>query len=758
MAENAAATSAAPAKHRWRFFRAGGVDQVKIERGADIAHLDQLDQKLWVALSCPVKGLEFDERTLELLDVAKDGRVRPPEILDAVRWIRRVLKNLDELVAEKDGVPLASIDASQPEGKRLLASAKIILENLGRPDATAITVADAQRTAEVFKAARLNGDGIVPPDTIADPAVRKAAEDVVLTLGGAPDRSGKPGVDAARVEAFFKDAEAFAAWVKAAEDGKSAILPLGDGTAAAYDAVVAVKQKVDDYFARCRLAAYDPKAQQLLNIEEKRYLGFAAKDLTISSEEIRGLPLQAIEAGRPLELDAGVNPAWHGALKTLRDAAVRPLLGKDATRLTEADWATLEAKLAPYAAWRAAKAGASVEKLGAKRVRELLAGGAKDALLKACAEDASVQSEVEALVEVERLARYYRDLHRLLVNYVSFSDFYSRSRPAIFQAGTLYLDSRSCELCVRVDDGGRHGALAAMSRSYLAYCDCTRPSGEKMTIAAAFTAGDSDHLMAGRNGIFYDRKGRDWDVTITRIVDHPISIGQAFWAPYKRFIRWVEEQIAKRATEADAKATDTLTTTATAAEHAATTGAPPAPTAAPEKKMDIGVLAAISVAIGGISTAVGAAMNAMFGLGAYMPLGVLGVVLLISGPSMVIAWLKLRQRNLGPLLDANGWAVNGRVKVNIPLGASLTDLAVLPPGSERSLVDPFAETRPKWPRRVLWLLVFLLVLFGIWRSKALDKRAWYVDAFHAAGLDTRTDHETKAAAEAAAAKAAVEKK
>ena len=70
--------------HRWRFYRAGGVDQVRIETGADIANLESLDQKLWVALSCPVKGLEFDERTLALLDADSDGRVRAPEILAAV--------------------------------------------------------------------------------------------------------------------------------------------------------------------------------------------------------------------------------------------------------------------------------------------------------------------------------------------------------------------------------------------------------------------------------------------------------------------------------------------------------------------------------------------------------------------------------------------------------------------------------------------------------------------------------------------------
>lgn len=47
----------------WRFFRAGGFDQVRLDTGAELLALDTLDQKLWVALSCPVKGIEFNNRT-----------------------------------------------------------------------------------------------------------------------------------------------------------------------------------------------------------------------------------------------------------------------------------------------------------------------------------------------------------------------------------------------------------------------------------------------------------------------------------------------------------------------------------------------------------------------------------------------------------------------------------------------------------------------------------------------------------------------
>jgi hypothetical protein len=80
---------------------------------------------------------------------------------------------------------------------------------------------------------------------------------------------------------------------------------------------------------------------------------------------------------------------------------------------------------------------------------------------------------------------------------------------------------------------------------------------------------------------------------------------------------------------------------------------------------------------------------------------------------MVIAWLKLRQRNLGPILEGNGWAVNGRVKINIPFGTALTDMAVLPPGSKRSLEDPYEDKEAAGRKLKAILLGMLLVVAAV---------------------------------------------
>lgn len=690
------------AAHRWRFYRAGGVDQVRLDRGEDILRLHELDQKLWVALSCPVKGLFFDERTLDLLDSDRDGRVRAPEIIAAVGWLENVLRSPDDLIKGKDGVALASIDAGTPDGKRVLASAKHILAGLGKPDSAEITVEDAGKAAALVAAGKYNGDGVVPPTSVDDEKLRAVAQDVVTCTGGTPDRSGALGFDAKAVAAFFDECVAFDAWCKKADADPTKILPFGDKTAAAEAAVSVVEAKVDDFFGRCRLAAFDSRATTALNRGEADYLAIAAQDMKITAEEVRGFPLATVEPDKALPLSRGVNPAWASAL-----AAVRDILGRDS--LTESEWVEFRGKLGPYRSWVRAKQGASVERLGVTRVRAILGGNVRGPLEKCIAADLALAEEVDGASQVERLTRYSRDLHKLLNNFVSFSDFYSRKK-AIFQAGTLYLDGRALDLCVRVEDVAKHSGLAAMAKTYLAYVDCSRPSGEKMTVACAFTSGDSDNLFVGRNGLFYSRDGRDWDATITKIIDNPISVRQAFWSPYKKLVRWIEEQVAKRAAAADEASASRLQSAATATGEAVASGAAKA-----KPKFDVGVVAALGVAVGGITAALAGVFGALSEMVWWkLPLVFIGVLLAISGPSMIIAWLKLRQRNLGPILDANGWAVNALTKVNIPLGGALTALPTLPVDAQRTLKDPYAPKRSVWPRLLLLLLIVGGLAYGLW--------------------------------------------
>ena len=227
-----------------------------------------------------------------------------------------------------------------------------------------------------------------------------------------------------------------------------------------------------------------------------------------------------------------------------------------------------------------------------------------------------------------------------------------------------------------------------------------------MTIAAAFTGGDSDQLMVGRNGIFYDRKGQDWDATIIKVIENPISIRQAILSPYKRFGRMIGEQIEKMAAARDKAMTDKASTSIAGTAKTTETGKPVTPF---DIGKFVGIFAAVGLAIGAIGTVLVSVFSSFFALIWWqMPLAIVGILVLISGSSVILAWLKLRQRSLAPILDANGWAVNARVKINIPFGTSLTGTAKLPAGSQRTMSDPYKSSSASW----IWLIIITVIAIG----------------------------------------------
>lgn len=328
---------------------------------------------------------------------------------------------------------------------------------------------------------------------------------------------------------------------------------------------------------------------------------------------------------------------------------------------------------------------------------------------------------------LEKLLLLSRDFCTLLRNFISFQDFYAKRGKAllgrgadnetpwaIFQAGTLIIDQRACNLCLRVEDIAKHNTQAPESGMFLIYCQCTHhTSGQKMQIVAAMTIGDIRNLKVGKNALFYDRQGRDWEAEVIKIIDNPISIGQAFWSPYRKLGEWVSGLINKSAAEKEKKAFADMTTKLQTTPIAG--GA--APAAAPAQPFDIakfaGIFAAIGMAIGALGTFLTQLLAEVKGIAHYgwwaIPTLIICILLVISGPSMILAWMKLRKRNLAPLLNANGWAINADAIISVLFGNTLTEQAQFP---VLKLADPHAKIK-KLTKGGKWAIAIAALLLGI---------------------------------------------
>lgn len=665
-------------EHKWNFFKAGGFYQVDISDASDIENIGSLDQKLWAALSCPTDGLVFDSKTLDLIDSDNDLSIRHNEVVAAVEWVCRFLKDKSKLLESSPSLELSNIDDSSPEGAALLASAKQILADLGKPDAGEITVEDFSDPLKIFAGTAFNADGIITKISCGgDKELENVLSDIILVEGGKPDRSGEIGVDESAIKKFYSDAMEYGAWLDA-PNADSAILPLGSDTCAANSALEKVADKIDDFFVRAEIMAFDSTADSLVNPSASSLSDALSVGLSFQSPVLRELPISRICPDCSLNLLSGINPAWKDAAEAFAKLVASPALGSDFNgELTSSQWRKIKSMFVPYSSWSASKPSGAITSISAERVRAILSENRLDDLLKLVERDKSLQPKIDNINNVEKLVLFNANIFKLLKNFVSFSDFYKEKVPAIFQFGSLYIDQRTCDLCIKVENTAAHAQMAALCYGYLLYCVCKRRGEDDINIVAVVTAGDSDNLIVGKHGIFYDTRGRDWDAMVVKIVANSIEVHQAFFSPYKRLVKWVSEQIAKRASAEDNENMKKLAAVPLAA------GSPPqAAESDKKKKLDVGTVAALGVAVGGVTTAFGMFLEFVFGMGIWLPLGVVGIVLSISLPSVLIAAIKLRARNLAPILDANGWAVNGKAKVGIAFGHGLTKLARLPRGSK----------------------------------------------------------------------------
>jgi hypothetical protein len=698
--------------YTWRFFRAGGFDQVRLDSAKDLLELKNLDQKLWVALACPIDNIHFDKRTLKLIDSDGDNRIRPAELIAAINWTIPLLKNPEDAIKGLSDFSLESINDSTAEGKQLFDAMKRTLAALGKGEQEHLSIEDLESLEKMLSEKPFNGDGIITEDNATDDPSRKVISEILASQEPLTDRSGKPGINKEKIDTFFSQAEAFLSWYEALQKDPS-LCPSGDKTQDAAQALSAVEAKINDFFTRCAIASFDQKATVFLNGGEKQYEQIGTMKLSLNSSDIAELPLSAISPKMPLHFGDNINPAWSEKIQQFRELVVNPILGADKNSITESEWLQLCTTFAPWNTWQQKKPTSIFDATSIDHLKELLSSPIRKQLTDLIDKDNLETSTFASLVNLEKLARFRRDLHSLCVNFVNFKDFYTKGDSAVFQAGTLYLDQRSCKLCIKVDDPNKHAGMAAMAGTFLVYCECKRPGGAKMTIVAAFTNGDSENLIVGRNGVFYDRSGLDWDATIIKIIENPISLRQAFWLPYKNLVRMIETQVAKRATTAAAQSTAKLEKVAVTTANVDATK-PPAP---PPKKLDIGIVAALGVAAGALGTFIATGLGFLSGiikLGPFAILGALaGMLLLISGPSLILAYIKLRKRNLGPILDASGWAINSKAKINVPFGVMLTNIAILPPGAQRDLKDPYAEKKSPWPKVIIFAILVYLAYFAL---------------------------------------------
>lgn len=348
------------------------------------------------------------------------------------------------------------------------------------------------------------------------------------------------------------------------------------------------------------------------------------------------MPLVTEAPDVALPLRTHLNPKYLESIVDFAAKCVNPIIG-EREELSRLEWKKVKDAFAPYRAWVSSK---PVVNAAAKA----------------------------ALDDEERVLRYKLHMAEFLENYVNMKRLYMRDQPAMFQTGTLRIDAKELDLCFHVDGEAAHAALAEKSNCCILYLKLTRPSDKtERCVCAVVTAGRVSGLYIGRNGVFCDRDGKFWEAVVTKVVESQVSLREAFWSPWKKMGDGIAATVKKFLGDKQAKgeAVAQSVLTAPQAGQGSQAGAAMASS-----------VAAIGIGIG----MVGAAFASLMAVVSSMPwwkmlIGIAVIVVVVSLPSVILTWFKLRRRDLCAILNACGWAINRPMKFSMRLAASFTRVA-----------------------------------------------------------------------------------
>lgn len=702
------------------FQKLGGEYQLVLQDARDLAGLLVLDEVHWVATGAPCSSFTCDEAFLQFLDNDGNGRVRTDEVRAAVRWLLRLLRDPARLAQRTPVLRLADINADEPEGEALHRTATRILYNLGQEDTTEITLEQVRDRQRFVQAGACNGDGIIPPEVVEDPEARALAESVLQTVGGETDAGGSQGITTAGLDAFLAAAQAHLEWHDEGRlrGGQSAnrIMVQGERTPAAQAALSAIADKVDEYFSLCRLVQVAPTAEAALAERLKNLPPLAPTDGAAVEVFVLGAPLCLPRAEEVLPLVGELNPAWEDKVRHFVEVVLQDA-GSPAS-ISREEWEALKAQFAPYAAWQAGKRGAVVEALGPEALRERLDGGGAARLREMIAADQAVAADLEEVADLERLILYQQWLLEFANNFAALPRLFDPATRSMVEQGTLVMEGRRFDLCVEVADRAAHIAVTKRSNICVLYLEIAdRHSGtdRRREIAVAVTSGYARNLYKGKRGVFFAVDGAEWDAVVVDLVANPVGLNEALLAPFRHLVEFVGTQLEKF-TSARQKALEARLGKGIT-EVEASLAAPPAKPATSTAGGLRDLMLGGSVAVAALGSAFAFITKSLATVSLWSVVKVLlGILVVLALPTLVVAVLKVRRRNLGMFLEACGWSVNAPLRLTRRLGLLFTREPALPKGARRrrfdqsrTLLQALPDGRYDWTQWVLGILFALLV-------------------------------------------------
>ena len=585
----------------------GKTIHLRLRRLKDLEQVLKLNEVFWLATTAPGGDYLLPPEFLNRLDTDGDGRVRVEELKAAIVWLRQ---------NSNAEVPDATLKRSDIKSDKLSTGWDKIVKAFDLGSDVVLSLEQLRELrAKFLEEPTKYGAGALEPTEIADEHERALLEAVRESV-----QPEKEAVTEEQLDLFLEDARASLEW-RDASPGENA-------WADQYAAFRELEEPLRDYFLLADAARFTG---------EQPDLGWPRGPV---QESLQDMPLAKPLQADGLYFESRVNPAYSRAVEIFRAT----FLDEGESVLSRSQYEELRERFETYAGWLSQAPNTRVKECSTDDLRGWLENEELLQTVRKSLQEKRRQGLVQQdFLDLEKLLLYQAHLLNYCQNFVAFPDLYDPKSRALFERGTLIMDGREFHLALPVDDIEAHKKAAARSNMFVLYI---QTQGE--TLAIPVTSGSQGNLAKGKRGVFHHVDGSEREAQVVDLVNNPISLWEAMMAPFEKIGNALRGKVEALSAEQE----EALVARATTVEK-------------PKKEGVSGpMLAGGGVALAALSSSLAFVLKT---LASISPLKILfGLALLLFlclGPAALVAYLKLRSRDLSAVLEGNEWGINARMRL-----------------------------------------------------------------------------------------------
>lgn len=665
------------------FNRYGKTYHLEMNTAEEIKQVFDIDLINWVATSAPVSAFDLDADYLNYIDARQNKRILTEEVLDHLQWVFNIFTRYDSINEKSSALSEFYFNRSHKDGQKILAAIQKVRSKLGLDATQMLTLQSIKTLKELILQYAVSEGGVVTADQASEDIVKDYITRLVLMTGGTDHPSGEKGINAEIIIAFSATLECYLGWKKKNTQAllvkDNAFLPFGRNTGEKYKIFIQLEDKIDQYYAQSKALFFSKKvSDSVCFLNDVDVTNFNWQDSQAIDAYLKTAPLAEQNENLLLDISSklSINPIYLAAITDFFEEIANMFLEEfNGETLSEAQWLKIKECFSVYDAWVKSNPEPKLDLYDREDITLLKSEVVRDEVIKLINQSNETAFDLESVRLIEKVILTQKYLLVFLNNFVSFPYLYSANTRSLFEKGDVVIDGRRFRFSIEVKDKAKHMEIAKSSNIFILYLEVSPPSSDKFTVAVPVTSGAKGNLIEGKRAIFINTKGDQFDAIVTGIIENPISLREALSYPFKRVGSLFSSKLDTLNKDGDKQLTRSTTN---ALDRKASV----------EKPKGNGLSAGAMLMGGGVAfAAVGSTVTYIASTFASISIsslvcGFLVVLLIILAPAFIITWIKLRKRDLSPILEGSEWAINAKMGLTHRLGKLFSPKPHLPKGTK----------------------------------------------------------------------------